>query len=165
MDGIIKCKVLPPKRLYHPVLPYRLHQKLLFGLCRSCMEELRQDECNHNNEDERVLVGTWVLHELKLAIEMNYRVIECFEIWEYDVTKYNKQTQEGGLFKDYVNQYARLKEHASGIPRFLKTEDEIDRYIKIFENHEGISLDRLKMVDNPGLRWIGKLLLNSLWGK
>jgi len=30
MKGLIKCTVVPPKDLYHPVLPYRWNKKLLF---------------------------------------------------------------------------------------------------------------------------------------
>ena len=34
-EGIVKCKVLPPKRLFHPVLPCKKNGKLLFHLCKS----------------------------------------------------------------------------------------------------------------------------------
>jgi len=34
MEGLIKCKIVPPKDLYHPVLPFRCDKKLLF-----CLEE------------------------------------------------------------------------------------------------------------------------------
>ena len=30
--GFVKCKVVPPKDLYHPVLPHKAHGKLIFGL-------------------------------------------------------------------------------------------------------------------------------------
>jgi hypothetical protein len=30
--GLIKCCVMPPKKLFHPVLPYRFNQKLLLSL-------------------------------------------------------------------------------------------------------------------------------------
>ena len=30
MLGLIKCSIVPPKKLYHPVLPYRSNNKLLF---------------------------------------------------------------------------------------------------------------------------------------
>jgi len=30
---IMKCKVLPPKKLYHPVLPYKSNSKMMFPLC------------------------------------------------------------------------------------------------------------------------------------
>ncbi|CAC5419263.1 unnamed protein product [Mytilus coruscus] len=44
--GIMKCKILPPKGLYHPVLPYKQltsdnTHKLLFGLCRTSHARLK----------------------------------------------------------------------------------------------------------------------------
>jgi len=33
---LIKCKILPPKGIYIPILPYRANGKLLFPLCRTC---------------------------------------------------------------------------------------------------------------------------------
>lgn len=36
--GVIKCKVRPPRGLYHPVLPVRVNGKLLFPLCKRCAE-------------------------------------------------------------------------------------------------------------------------------
>ena len=35
-EDLIKCTVLSSKRLYHPVLPFRCNNKLLFCLCRTC---------------------------------------------------------------------------------------------------------------------------------
>jgi len=48
--GIIKCKVLPPRELYFPVLPSRINNKLVFPLCRTCAEVL-QNKCNHSIEE------------------------------------------------------------------------------------------------------------------
>ena len=31
MEGLIKCTIVPPERLYHPVLPFRANQKLMFS--------------------------------------------------------------------------------------------------------------------------------------
>lgn len=70
--GIVKCTVLPPRKLYHPVLPYRAKEKLLFPLCRTCVEQ-NIAECNHSNE-ERSLTGTWVTEEVKEAVKMGYKV-------------------------------------------------------------------------------------------
>ncbi|GBN24862.1 hypothetical protein AVEN_161207-1 [Araneus ventricosus] len=36
--GIVKCSILPPSGLYHPVLPFRSHGKLTFPLCSTCVE-------------------------------------------------------------------------------------------------------------------------------
>lgn len=33
---LVKCKILLPYELYHPVLPWRYDSKLLFLLCRTC---------------------------------------------------------------------------------------------------------------------------------
>jgi len=33
MDGLIKCSTIPPEKLYHPVLPLRCNNKLMFCLC------------------------------------------------------------------------------------------------------------------------------------
>ncbi len=35
--GFVKCTVLPPRGLYHPVLPCRCHGKLMFLLCCACV--------------------------------------------------------------------------------------------------------------------------------
>ena len=76
--GIIKCKVLPPKDLYIPVLPMRFEKKLYFPLCRSCVE-LKTIYCNHNTDKERELIGTWFSEELKLALTKGYKIIKIIE--------------------------------------------------------------------------------------
>lgn len=73
--GILKCRVLPPKKLYFPVLPYRANGKLMFPLCRTCVENLQQNECQHTNE-QRELIGTWVSEELKMAVKKGYIILE-----------------------------------------------------------------------------------------
>ena len=80
--GFIQCKVLPPRHLYHPVLPYRHEGKLTFPLCATCVKEEmpkrpweRTPECIHTDE-QRVLTGTWCSPELNKAVELGY---ECSE--------------------------------------------------------------------------------------
>ncbi|GBN07125.1 hypothetical protein AVEN_57775-1, partial [Araneus ventricosus] len=71
--GIVRCKVIPPRGLYLPVLPYRSQNKLMFPLCRSCVETNQQTPCSHDDE-ERALTGTWVSEEVKLAKTKVYRI-------------------------------------------------------------------------------------------
>ena len=53
MQGLMKCKIVPPKDLYHPVLPYRCDKKLLFCLCRTCvLEHNAKSECRHLGDAE-----------------------------------------------------------------------------------------------------------------
>ena len=57
-EGLIKCKILPTRGLYIPVLPVKkMKNKLLFTLCRTCTENHQQTPCQHN-DDERSLTGT-----------------------------------------------------------------------------------------------------------
>ena len=59
--GLIKCKVVAPKGLYHAILPQRIrvvhkegegkkkkctaYEKLIFTLCKACAEKTNQNEC------------------------------------------------------------------------------------------------------------------------
>ena len=81
--GVISCKILPPHGLLHPVLPYRANKKLMFPLCRSCVTEQNQDQCDHSNA-ERSLSGTWVLDEVYKALELNYELLDTSEVWHYE---------------------------------------------------------------------------------
>ena len=62
---LIKCKVVPPRKLYHPVLPQRIKvvheekeskkkksmvcEKLVFTLCKACAETRNQNKCEHSD--------------------------------------------------------------------------------------------------------------------
>jgi len=46
-QSVTKCKVLPPRKLYHPVLPYKSNSKLMFPLCSVCADTMNQDDCTH----------------------------------------------------------------------------------------------------------------------
>jgi len=47
-------------------------QQQLFCLCR----------CSHETDAERALTGTWVMDEVRLAVEKRYKVLEIFEVYE-----------------------------------------------------------------------------------
>ena len=46
---------------------------------------MNQVKCT-NSDEEHCIVGTWVVVEVRKAVEMGYRVIDVFEFWEYEVT-------------------------------------------------------------------------------
>jgi len=71
-NGIIKCTLQPPRRLYHPVLPYRVSDKLLFPLCATCAVT-KEEICEHS-EEHRALHGAWVSLEVYKAMELGYKV-------------------------------------------------------------------------------------------
>ena len=70
--GLIKCKVVPPKGLYHPVLPQRIkvdsYEKLVFTLCKACAETRNQNKCEHT-DNERSFIGTWTTDEINKALK------------------------------------------------------------------------------------------------
>ena len=162
--GLIQCKVLPPRHLYHPVLPYRHEGILTFPLCATCVQDEmpkrsweRTAECIHTDE-QRVLTGTWCSLELNKAVELGYEVQYVYEVWHFD------ETCEG-LFKDYVNTWLKIKQEASGWPAGVETEEQKQAYIQDYYEHEGIQLEYDKIEKNPGLRTLAKMMLNSMWGK
>jgi len=102
--GIVKCSVLPLRKLYHRVFTYKRNSKLMFPLCSACADTINQGYYTHS-EKERCIVGTWVVDEVRKAVEMGYIVKEVFEFWEYKVTCFDKGSNSGGLFTDYVNMF------------------------------------------------------------
>ena len=95
-EGIIKCKVLPPDHLFHPVLPVHCNGKMMFPLCMKCAED-SSDSFSHSKE-ERSLVGTWVTFALFKALDCGYRLLLVYEIWHFD-------TVSDQLFKDYIDNF------------------------------------------------------------
>jgi len=106
MEGLMKCKIVPPTNLYHPVLTYKYDKKLLFCLCRTCVQEHNaKSECRHRSDAERCLEGTWVIDEVRLAVDKGYKILEILEFYEYQVTRYDPETGNGGLFAEYIDTF------------------------------------------------------------
>lgn len=166
MFGIMKCKVLPPRDLLHPLLPYRTRKKLIFPLCRTCAEQNLQGMCPHDDPKDRELVGTWVSIELDKAESLGYIIVEKYEAWHFPAsTKYDPISKTGGIWSGCVNLWLKHKQQASDWPEWCKTEDDKIRYIKDYAEHEGIELQAEEIKKNEGLRSLAKLMLNSMWGK
>lgn len=159
-EGLIKCKILPPRKLHIPVLPYRTSNKLLFPLCRSCSENKQQDNCQHI-DDERAITGTWVSDEIKTTVGKGYRVMKIYEVWDFNkISQYDTSTKTGGLFTEYVNAFLKIKQEASGWPKWCHTLEDKKRYINDYYDKEGILLD----FNNIRKNQLAKLMLNSFWG-
>jgi hypothetical protein len=82
MEGLMKCKIVPTKDLYHPVLPYRWDKKLLFCLCRTCViEHNAKSKCQYLSDAERYQKDTWVIDEVRLAVAKGYKILEVLEFY------------------------------------------------------------------------------------
>jgi hypothetical protein len=125
---------------------------------------MNQGRCAHS-DDERCIIGSWLTDEVRKAVDMGYGLVEVFEFWEYTVTCFDKDTNSGGLFAEYVNMFLKLKQESSGFPSWVQSEDDKDRYIEDYRRSEGIALDKASISKNSGQRTLAKLKLNSMWGK
>jgi len=75
MDGLIVCTIVPPEKLYHPVLLFRCNKNVMFCLCRTCVPTSSTGEFVHTTVEERVLKFTWVLDEDRLAVDKGYKIL------------------------------------------------------------------------------------------
>ena len=97
--GFIKCKLLPPTNLYHPVLPIK-SKKLVFTLCNQChLDKIRR--CTHN-ADQKSLTGTWTTDEVQKALEKGYKIIKIYEVQHFE-------KKSNTLFKEYIKRFLKIK--------------------------------------------------------
>lgn len=150
--GFAKVTVLPPRQLYHPVLPARINGKLSFVLCRTCAEMSNQERCTHI-DSQRKLTGTWVTDELQVAKDAGYEVCRVHEVWHWE-----KRSDK--LFRDYVNHFQRMKQEADGWPTWCFTDEQKKKYVDDYFRHEGVHLRPERIAKNPALRELAKLCLN-----
>jgi len=111
------------------------------------------------------MVGTWVVDEVRKAVDMGYGVMDVFAFCEFEVTFFDKGTNTGGMFEEYVNMFLKLKQESSGYPSWIQSEEDKDRCIEDYRRAEGIALDKTSISKNAGQRTLAKLKLNSIWGK
>ncbi|XP_045211635.2 uncharacterized protein LOC123563108 [Mercenaria mercenaria] len=140
-EGLIKCKVIPPRQLFHSVLPCKVNGKLLFRLCKSCADVKNEGTCTHTDE-QRSFVGTWVTDELQKAFEKGYQIANIYKVWYFEnVSQYDPNTMKGGVFTEYVNTFLKLKQEAIGWPSWCTTKELKQKYITQTHEKEGIWLD------------------------
>ncbi|XP_060868772.1 uncharacterized protein LOC132943701 [Metopolophium dirhodum] len=150
--GFIKCKILPPTDLYHPVLPVKTN-KLIFTLCKQCqLDKIRQ--CTHNDE-QKALIGTWTTDEVQKALEKGYKIMKIYEVQHFE-------KKSNTLFKEYIKRFLKIKLETSSWKNDYRT---VNDYISAVKNAVGIDMDIENIKENPGLRALAKICLNSFWGK
>jgi hypothetical protein len=67
------------------------------------------------------LEGTWVIDEVRLAVDKGYKILEILEVYEYQVTCYDPATGTGGHFEDYIDTFLKLKQQANVYPSWVRT--------------------------------------------
>jgi hypothetical protein len=161
--GFIYCTVITPdnnnEKLYAPVLPgkFSKEKKLIFALCQTCAEMKQTKLCEHSIED-RCITGVWFSEELKLALEMGYEIKRVFGVHHFERTSTH-------LFSDYIKTFYKIKLLASGKPENCETAEQLQTYIANIKQNDDVDLTNCTFENNPSLRTVAKLCLNSLWGK
>ena len=143
---------------------FRDNQKLMFCLCRTCVLISNTGECCHTTVEETGLTGTWVIHEVRMAVQKWYRILEVYEVYEY-VTRYDPETREGGMFASYMDTFLKLKAEASGYHGWVRSPVDDERNIQSFWKREGIRLDRGSIKFYAAKHGLAKPCLNSMCAK
>ena len=164
--------------------------RLLFPYCRKCAIKNKigsyapNYSCRHNDAQRSFVVTTTHL-ELNEALLHGYCVTKLIRTFEFDQYR-------DDIFKEYVRQFLQIKIQSSGWPESCSSraresvsemrdenctwdgsDDQVpqqilaarQQFIKECHDNYGITIDSTKMRKNPGLRYISKLCLNSLWGR
>jgi len=125
----------------------KLTRKTTKQNCEQCYID-RNKDCTHS-DSARAITGFWTTAEMEKALEKGYRIDQIYEVWHFE----NSSTE---LWKEYVRKFLKIKLENS---KFTCSEEQYRQKARRF----GIELDKLE--ENPGLRFIAMICLNSLWGK
>ena len=157
LAGLIQCTVLPPDALFYPILGLMCRGKLMYALCRTCMEEGQTRLCAHDDVD-RQITGTWPIVELCRALKYGYRLIATHELLVYPRT--------APLFKHFYMPLARTKLACEGFPRDDMSVAERVAYVEALNGQmPGLGLVPDEVVKNPAKRNFAKLVSNAALGK
>jgi DNA polymerase family B len=163
--GLIKASISPPRGLFVPVLPMKINNKLMFGLCNKCMQTCQQTACEHN-EKERMFHSTWTTVEVLHALNRGYRIHKIHQVVHFpDSMQYDKNTNSEGLFSTFVNSLMKRRLEVSGWPKNVTDERGKDAYIQEVFEKESIVLDKSKICQNSSLKNVCKRMLNSFYGQ
>jgi len=60
------------------------------------------------------------------------------------------------LFVEYIDTFLKLKAEASGYPSWVRTSADEDRYVEMFQQSEGVRLDKDPIRYNAAKRGLAK---------
>lgn len=135
----IECDLIPTRYVHHPVVGDFIDKKFVF----------------HLYPLKRVILTSI---EFKEAVAQGYAVTAVYRVDVYH--------SSCDLFKSYVQTFLRLKILSSKKP-FSEEAPESEKriYFNQIEEKYGFRIKEEEFDENPAIRSLAKLLLNSLWGK
>jgi hypothetical protein len=82
---------------------------------------------------------------------MGYGLVETFEFWEHNVTRFDKGNNSGCLFAQYVNMFLKLEQDSPGYQSWDRSEEDKERYVADYRRAEE------SIAKNAGKRALAKL--------
>ena len=150
LEGLVQCVVMAPDSLFLPVLPLRVRGKLMYGLCRTCLEKGLDRLCTHDGS-ARWLRGTWTTVELAYALGCGYRLVKVHELYVYE--------RMGPIFEKFYLKLARIKLESEGFPTGVETPEDKQRHVDdLNEKMPGLGLSADRVVKNEARRSFAKLV-------
>lgn len=136
--GIVKCDLLPPLQFqFHP------------AIC------VRDDETGRLVAPLKPLKNLYITSvEYEQALRQGYRSEKVHFVDVY--------SQSDELFKDYIRKFLKIKVEKS---QDYPGDEKFEELRRMYSERCGIELEATNFENNPGLKQIAKLYLNSLWGK
>jgi hypothetical protein len=117
--GLCHVRVIPPKDLLYPFLPYKAKDgKSYAPLCRTCTEAKRNGTCHHSDLC-RSWVQTYTTLDLNYAAELGYQVI-FFELMAY--------SKSAKIYADHVSTLAYYKIKNSGFGDDIKSQADKEKF-------------------------------------
>jgi hypothetical protein len=135
----IECDIHPTRYVHHPVIGDFIDKKFMA----------------HLYPLKRIVLTSM---EFKEALAKGYRTSQIYRVDMYKSSR--------DLFKTYIQTFLRLKILSSKRPFSENTSrEEKDAYFRAVEEKYGFRISEDEFKENPAIRSLAKLLLNSLWGK
>jgi len=158
--GSIFLKILPPKSLKYPFLLYRIGDLSYATLCCKCAELESKNYCKHSNE-ERALIGTYMISEIEYSLKIGYTILEVFEVHGYFKFDF--------IMEPFIRLLNLLKTKSCDIPQTCTTQAEktlfcqnINEQLKL---HSSQQLTPKSFKPNNAKRNFYKLAANTFFGK
>ena len=158
--GAAQVCILPPAKLMFPFLMYRAQGGQTYNtLCKLCCET-HKTKCNHN-EEQRALIGCYMLSELSYAMELNYTLIHVFECHVYKENSF--------LLTNFVKILTSLKTKHSKVWETMPVNETRQSYSDYLNNKMGLDgpleIKPSNANYNASKRLFYKLAQNSFFGK
>ena len=92
-------------------------------------------------------------------MEKGYQILHVYEVHHFTETM-------SGFAPSYINCWMAVKAENSKLPSWVQTQADKEQFAADYQSTRGITLDPTKLNgENKGLRQIGKIRMNSSWGR